>query len=444
MQETSATPTARQPASGEPRILMSYGELALKGRNLGDFKQRLVSNIRLRLADLPGDWPAAFQHDRVFVEVPAGGEAHVPAAIGRLHEVAGLASIAPARWYSAAQTGQVLRPDYDLIEGEVLALAERHFQSGASFRVRVNRADKRFPARSNELERRLGALIIERTDWDRVSLKTPDRVFYVSIYPEGMYFFAERLRGMGGLPTGSGGRVLALLSGGIDSPVAAWLMTKRGCAVDFVHFTATHSRELMAENNKVVDMARHLSRYTLRSRLYLLPYTHFDLALMESDTDYGLVLFRRFMARTAERLCRDTGGLALVSGDSLGQVASQTLENMVSNSRAIELPILRPLVGMDKLEIIDLAKRIGTYEDSIKPYKDCCALIEREPRTRSRHDRLESFEQQKLAHYERLIQDTLGDGLRLDFECGRQVDADTPDPLRQRLRLSSRPGRKKG
>jgi tRNA uracil 4-sulfurtransferase len=148
----------------------------------------------------------------------------------------------------------------------------------------------------------------------------------------------------------------------------------------------------------------------------------------------GAILFRRFMARTAERLCRDTGALALVTGDSLGQVASQTLENMVSNSRAVDLPILRPLVGMDKQDIIDLARRIGTYEDSIKPYKDCCALIERQPRTRSRHERLEDFEREHLADYDRLIETTLADGLSLHFQCGQRIDASRPDPLLQPVR----------
>jgi thiamine biosynthesis protein ThiI len=210
--------------------------------------------------------------------------------------------------------------------------------------------------------------------------------------------------------------VLALLSGGIDSPVAAWLMAKRGCRVDFIHFTAVAMQPEEAQPYKVCRLAQRLSDYTLGSRLFLVPYTHFDLALMREPVDYNLVLFRRFMARVAEQLARRLNAQALATGDNLGQVASQTLSNLVSASRAVELPIFRPLLGYDKDEIMALAQQIGTYEMSIEPYKDCCALIAQHPRTRSQHERLAALEARVFPDYQKLIDQTLAEAVCLRTE----------------------------
>ncbi len=410
------------------RILLTYGELALKGRNLDDFKRRLQDNLRLRLAFAGPGWTVRWRHKRLFVEVPEQGREQLPAVLTALQEVAGLAWIHPCRWLPGDP-----RPSTEhlpQLESWLLEMARASYRPGDRFRVTVNRADKRFPGRSNALEQEWGARLIQETDWDQVSLRRPERNFQLNIYPEGCYLFCERLPGMGGLPVGSGGRLMTMLSGGIDSPVAAWMMAKRGCSQDFIHFTATHQQQNDPASNKVVDMVRHLSRFTIRSRLYLVPYTHFDLAMLASPSPYGVILFRRFMARVAESLCQETGGLALLNGDSLGQVASQTLENMVSKSRAVTLPILRPLVGMDKQEIIDIARRIGTFENAIQPYKDCCALIEQSPKTRSEHGRLSREEKDAFDDYEGLIRDSLAEARRLDFQCGEAVDPDSKDPLR--------------
>lgn len=410
------------------RILLTYGELALKGRNREDFQRRLRKNLQRQLAFAGRGWEVRWQHKRLYVEVPEGGAEQLPAVIEELRRVAGLARIQPAIWQPARE-----RPgedDLPAIRQLVTDLAAASHRPGQRFRVTVNRADKRFPLPSNKLERELGALILEHTPWEAVSLNAPDRTFQVNIYPEGYYVFCQRLPGMGGLPVGSGGRLMTMLSGGIDSPVAAWMMAKRGCPQDFIHFTATHQQQNDPDSNKVVTMARDLSRYTVHSRLYLVPYTHFDLAMLTSPSDYSVILFRRFMARVAEVLSEETGALALLNGDSLGQVASQTLENMVSKSRSVTMPILRPLVGLDKQEIVDIARRIGTFDNSIQPYKDCCALIEQSPRTRSRHDRLSAEEARSMGDYDALIRDTLADARRLDFQCGEAVPEGTPDPLR--------------
>lgn len=404
------------------RILIHYGEIALKGRNRPEFEKALQRNVRRRLEALGLAWPVSRTHDRVCVDVEPAPEGAVEEAVEALAGVPGVVWLAAAAWLPAAQTRQRGdAPDYGLIEREIVTLAGRSWREDAAFAVRVNRADKRALVSSHELERRFGAAVIRETRWRRVDLGAPDTTLYVDVYPEGVYVHARRVRGVGGLPVGTTGRVLALLSGGIDSPVAAWLAAKRGCAVDFIHFTATAMQQSRAEEYKVTRIARDLSRYTLRSRLYLVPYDHFDVAMLRGRTRYELILFRRFMAAVAQRLAAQLGALALVSGDSLGQVASQTLENLVSNSRAVHIPILRPLITYDKQEIVDLARRIGTFEASIEPYKDCCAIIGRHPKTLSEHQALSAIEAELLPQYDALVEATIADAAVLEFDCGTAV-----------------------
>jgi len=404
------------------RILITYGELTLKGRNRRDFERALLDNLRRRLAPTGLRWQVEQRHQRTYLIVPDGADpSAVDSALTIIGEVAGIATYAAAAFFPAEQTQQLIRPQWEAVEQSLLALAEATHEPGASFAMRVNRADKRVPVKSNNLARELGGLILQRTAWDKVNLSRPDRTFFLDIYEEGAYLYTDRRKGIGGLPVHTAGRVLALLSGGIDSPVAAYLMAKRGCDVDFIHLTATRVQQTRAEDELVARIARQLSRYTLRSRVYLIPYTHFDMAIMGQGTGYDVVLFRRFLARVAQTLAQELGAQALVSGDSLGQVASQTLENLVSTSRAVDIPFLRPLIGLDKQEIIDIARRIGTYELSIQPYKDCCALLSENPRTRSYHDELSRIEAQLMPNYEQLIQDTLSEMVCLAFECGERV-----------------------
>jgi len=406
------------------RIVLHCPEITLKGRNQGEFQQRLRDNVvhRLRGAGLP--WRVRPARGRLYVDIPSDAGDAVTAALAALAEVPGVDTLAAARWLRPSLTGQHGdAPDWDLVEAAVVAAAREAYRPDATFAVRVNRVDKRLATTSQTLERRLGDAVRRDTDWERVRLKHPDRTFHVDVYPDGMYCYADKRPGPGGLPVGASGRVLALLSGGIDSPVAAYLAAKRGCAVDFLHLSASAAPGPDAAGSVVARLAARVSRYSLRSRLWLAPYVHFDLALPGDRTGYELVLFRRFMARVAERLARRIGAQALVTGDSLGQVASQTLENLVSGSRSVSLPLLRPLLGFNKQEIIELSRRIGTYETSIEPYKDCCALLSRKPRTRSRHEDLEALERELLPDYEGLLDRTLADAARLELDSGRVAAA---------------------
>ena len=274
--------------------------------------------------------------------------------------------------------------------------------------------------KSNEMERWLGQAVRDQTSWDRVDLKNPDRLFAMDVYADGMYFRVGKIPGVGGLPVGTGGRVLALLSGGIDSPVAAFELAKRGCHVDFFHLSATYAQQ-RDDATPVVRLAKSLSRYTLRSRLFTAPATHLDLALTGPSTGYEAILFRRFLVRAGAVLARRLGARALVTGDSLGQVASQTLENLTSVYQATEMPIFNPLIGANKQRTIDTARRIGTYAISIEPYKDCCALLAQRPRTRSDPDELLALEQKLLPGYDKLMETTLSDLVWRAFECGAEA-----------------------
>ena len=210
-----------------------------------------------------------------------------------------------------------------------------------------------------------------------------------------------------------------MLSGGIDSPVAAYLAARRGCQADFVHFTASHVSRKEIIQSKIGKLVKKLSSTTLKSTLYILPSTYFDLAIGEKVVSYRLILFRRFMARSAEKLAEKLKIHALVTGDNLSQVASQTLTNISSISRAINIPLLQPLLTYDKEEIINLASKIGTYELSIQSYKDCCSLIQQNPRTSSNHDELSKMELKLFQDYTKMINQTIEDMFWMTYKYGR-------------------------
>jgi thiamine biosynthesis protein ThiI len=405
-------------------ILVQHGELYLKGKNRPVFLRCLHHNLKGKLRSLGITWPVQRPYGYFFVKVPPlDDNTRLERVLAALSEVAGVAWYTPAHRIPA-DTVRITSdsPDYELIESRVLELASDHYVPGATFRVHANRAEKRFLLNSTELERRLGSVIKKHSRWNKVNLKDPDSVFYVNVKSEGVFLYNSKRRGMGGLPVGISGRVLTLFSGGIDSPVAAYLIAKRGCSVDFVHFTAGPPQDCCAQENKVSQIVRELSKITGRSRLVLVPSSYFQVAILGRQAENELVIFRRFMTRVAERLASEQGAQALVVGDSLGQVASQTLENIVANSQAGELPILRPLLTRDKEEIVELAKRINTYQLSLKPYKDCCSILAKRPKLKPRHQYVSYEEQALLPGYEDLIDRTLEDAVRQEYKWGKRID----------------------
>ena len=360
--------------------VVHYHEIALKGRNRPFFINRLVRNIEQAGADLPLKRVVALP-GRLMVELT--DEAAWPRLKERLAQVVGIANFSPTHRVAL---------DIETIAEEVVgAVADKSFES---FRITTRRAYKGFSLNSMEIDRAVGARV-EEASGARVDLKEPELTVYIEILPREALFHVEKIAGLHGVPVGTAGRVSALLSGGIDSPVAAYRMMKRGCRVDFIHF---HSVPFLsrASQEKVREVLDVLTRYQYRSRLYLVAFGNLQRQIMlASPAPLRVVLYRRFMMRIATALARHRRARALVTGESLGQVASQTLENLAVIEASAELPVLRPLIGMDKAEITTQAKEIGTYEISILPDQDCCQLfIPAHPATRSRLDEVIAAEQE--------------------------------------------------
>jgi thiamine biosynthesis protein ThiI len=410
------------PASLPVQILIRSPEITLKGRNQGEFWLRLKGNVEKHLAHRGISWPVKTARARLYLEAGTSpGPEELERALRAVGEVAGVDSYSAARRIDKSRFLREGELDRTLIEETLVEMARSCFEPERSFAIRVHRVDKRFPLASAEMEGWLGSVLRERTGWSRVRLDRPERTFYVDIYGEAMFLYADRFKGTGGLPVGSSGRVLSLLSGGIDSPVASYLLARRGAAVDWFHMSAAHLSEADFESSVVGRIARKLSLHTLQSRLFVVPYTHFDLALSGQETGYEAVLFRRFLFRAGESMARRVGAVALVTGDSLAQVASQTLENLVTSTKAIDTLVLRPLVGLDKQQIMEIARRIGTYETSIEPHKDCCALYGRRARTRTSSDALSAIEKRFLPDLDGLIRRSLEDASWGEYECGDLV-----------------------
>jgi thiamine biosynthesis protein ThiI len=359
-------------------IVAHYQELALKGRNRPWFLHRLVRNLKTLFADL-GVEEVRRPMGRLEIVLPR--ESDWPEVRDRLRRACGIANF--SRAYRAPVDVE------GLIDQVVSHLPETYVPS---FRVRVRRADKRFPVPSPDLERALGRRVQEARGW-KVDLSNPAFVIGVEIVPHAAFYYFDKERGPGGLPSGTSGRVAVLLSGGIDSPVAAWRMMRRGCKATLIHF---HSYPFLSRTSqdKARELAALLTRHQLYTRLYLVPFGELQREITLSvPGPLRVVVYRRLMLRIAERIAWNVGARALVTGEVVGQVASQTLENMSVISEATTLPVLRPLVGMDKDEITAEAERLGSYSVSIVPDEDCCTLFTpRHPATRAKMSQIAAVE----------------------------------------------------
>jgi thiamine biosynthesis protein ThiI len=360
-------------------IVVHYQEIALKGKNRPWFIGRLVRNLRAAVADLDVTQVRALMGR---IEIVLGPAAAVEVVGERLRRVFGVANFSYARRTPL---------DIDTIAASILQdLGERTCNS---FRVSVRRADKRFPMTSPQVEREIGGRIKAARGW-RVDLEHADLVIHAELLTDEAFYFFGKERGAGGLPTGTAGRVTCLLSGGIDSPVAAHRMMKRGCAVTFVHF---HSYPILsrASQEKARELAQLLTAWQRRSRLFLVPFGEIQQQVVLSvPGPMRVVVYRRLMMRIAEQIGRTHSSLGLVTGDCVGQVASQTLENLGVVGAVAGLPVFRPLIGMDKEEITAEAIKLGSYPISIIPDQDCCTLFTpRNPQTRARLAHIEAAEQ---------------------------------------------------
>jgi thiamine biosynthesis protein ThiI len=355
-----------------------YHEIALKGRNQWRFVEQLRHNLRsvfadVRLGKIRSEGP------RIIVELP--DELDDATAIARAAGIFGLAN------FSLSYRVPL---DMEAIKDEAIARAREH--PAHSFRIKTRRGDKRFPMNSMEVDREVGAAIVDAFGY-RVDLHDPELTISIEILADAAFVSAGKIPGPGGLPVGISGRALALLSGGIDSPVAAYRMMRRGLMLDFVHF---HAYPLVsaASLEKASDLVAQLTRYQTRSTLALVPFGMLQREIVaRSERPLRVVMYRRFMMRIASALAVRFRASALVTGESLGQVASQTLDNLAVIENAARLPVMRPLLGMDKNEIVEQARAIGTFETSILADQDCCTLfVPEHPETHARLAEVEAME----------------------------------------------------
>ncbi|WP_027088318.1 tRNA uracil 4-sulfurtransferase ThiI [Cohnella panacarvi] len=372
-------------------ILVRFGEITIKGRNRNRFEKMQLDQIQSVLGGFP-----ALTYERAYgrVYVRLNGESYEQVA-ALLKNIFGIVSFSP-----------VVRVAHDLqeIREASLALLQGMTPAPRTFKVSVKRGWKQFPHNSIEMNHLVGAHLLRNTPSLKVDVRQPEAELRIDIQYEGTFIYCVVEKGAAGFPLGMNGKAMLLLSGGIDSPVAGWMAMRKGLAIEAVHF---HSYPFTSEQakDKVVSLAKRLSFYSGRIRLHLVPFTEIQTTLAQSGHDSLIItLMRRIMLRITEQLAERNGALAIVTGDSLGQVASQTLVSMNVIGRATVLPLLRPLVMMDKQDIIDHAHRIGTYSTSILPYEDCCTLFV--PKNPAIHPSLKTVEQveAKLAEsMERMI-----------------------------------------
>ncbi len=353
-------------------ILIKNGELALKGLNRSTFEDALIKNMRRRLKSL-GDFTIRKAQSTIYFE-PQSEDFDFDEALERISRIFGIAG------FSRACVCE--KNIEDILEKAVVYL-KPSMESIKTFKVEAKRADKNFPLTSPEICRELGGRLLSEYHHLKVDVHNPDLVVNVEIRDFSAYVRGEQLQGAGGLPVGTAGTASILISGGIDSPVAAWTMAKRGLRLNAIHFASPPYTSARAEM-KVRKLLSKVAAYSGSINLAIVPFTEIqDEIAKNCPEDYFTLIMRRMMMRISERLSAKSGSLALITGESLGQVASQTLPALVTTDSVVNIPVLRPLIGMDKEEIVRISRNIDTFETSILPYEDCCTVFTpKHPKTR--------------------------------------------------------------
>ncbi len=358
-------------------IIIRYSEIHLKGNNRDFFESALIANIKLVLKD----YTYEFTRSNARYVIRNFDEMLLDELVDAIKNVFGVHSLSVA---------EEVESSYDNISRAALLYAP----SSGSFKVSTNRADKRFPMQSMKLSAEIGGDILDKNPNLTVDLFNPDHTVNIDIRENGKTFvFSEVIKAVNGMPVGTGGKGIVMLSGGIDSPVAAYMMAKRGMSLRAVHFHSFPYTSMQARQ-KVLDLARIVKKYTLRMTVDVVSFTEIQTAIHEKcPEEYMITIMRRFMMRIAERIAKNTGSGAVITGESLGQVASQTLESITSTNSVATIPVFRPLIGFDKDEIIEISQRIGAFETSILPYEDCCTIfLPKRPVTKPRLSAVEKVE----------------------------------------------------
>lgn len=358
-------------------FLIRYGELSLKGKNRRTFIKRLLDNTKSALAGFDSlEFDAGY--DRMYIYLNGADPDQVSAILSR---VFGISSFSLA-----------MKVPADMEDIKAAALESLDAEHPGTFKIRARRHDKLFPLVSDQINREVATVILKTTGW-KVDVHHPDVEILIEIREDAAYIMTGKIAGAGGYPVGVGGRAMVLLSGGIDSPVASWLVMKRGVHIEAVHFAAPPYTSQAAQD-KVASLAALLAPYQGEICLHVVPFTTLQLAIYHyAPESYAITLMRRMMMRIADGLARKRHCLAIATGESVGQVASQTLESMYVINEVTNMPMIRPVVCMDKVEIIAIARRIGTYETSILPFEDCCTIFTpKSPATKPKLDKCLEYE----------------------------------------------------
>lgn len=361
------------------KILIRYAEIGLKGKNLNFFEQQLIDNLK-RSLNLSSQAVTKLQK-QILIDV---SDSLINQSLKKLEHVFGVAWFAPV---------VEVKTDLTVITKAVVSLAKKQIKAKDTFAISAHRNDKTISFTSQEADRALGTAVIKAIK-AKVDLSKPDKTIYLDLGKTNTFIYSAKLAGAGGLPVGTSGKVLCLLSGGFDSIAAAYQLAKRGTQVDFAHFHVFSDHQQVLKT-KIKDIVDQLKVFTYSQRLFLLSYIPFQMEVVDlapNLSPHELVVFRRLMIKVAGELAKKHGYEALVVGDSLGQVASQTLSNIVAVDAVADLPVFRPLIGTDKREIIDLVRRLGLETAAIAPYKDCCSIISRSPATRANFAKIAAIE----------------------------------------------------
>lgn len=373
-------------------ILVRYGELSTKGRNKKNFISRLRDNVRYSFNDI-APLNIRAERDRMFIEIENKEKFDV--LMSRLPKVFGIQSFSPVA---------SCEKDLEVMKALAFEILETYRDQGdLTFKVEVHRTDKTFPLNTHELQREMGAAILPNFSNFKVQVKNPDVALRIEVREDAIYMMAQVIQGAGGMPIGSNGKSLLMLSGGIDSPVAGYLMMKRGVRIDAIHF---FSPPYTSDNalQKVKELANELTKFGANVRLHVIPFTELQVAVKEAVPDnMSMTSTRRMMMMVADKVREEIGALGIVTGESLGQVASQTLESLTAINDVTSTPILRPLIAADKIDIIKISKEIGTYETSIQPFEDCCTVFTpSSPKTKPKLEKVQHFE--SFTEFDELIE----------------------------------------
>ncbi len=363
-------------------ILLKNGELALKGLNRRTFEEMLIKNIRHRLSDL-GRWEYVSSQSTIMAE-PLDDDIDFEEAVERLKKVFGVAAFSRAA---------AVEKDMNTILGCVGEYLAPQLAAADSFKVEAKRSDKRFPFTSPEICASVGEKLLETYEYLHVDVHNPDITVMVEIRDKYAYIHGNQIKGAGGMPAGSAGNAALLVSGGIDSPVAGWMMAKRGLRLTAIHFASPPYTSPRAEQ-KVHSLLKQVAKYSGRISLFVVPFTEIQEQILENcPEELFTIIMRRLMMKSAEIIAKRENCGALITGESVGQVASQTLYALVCTDAATDMPVFRPLIGMDKEEVISISRKIDTFDISILPFEDCCTVFTpKHPRTRPKPEAVEKAE----------------------------------------------------